>query len=171
MGELFATFAEIAHSNPFAAWDVPSYSPGELVAASPHNRWIADPYPIHLVARDQVNNVIQRAFMQTLTQSRHRRSHHSTRERSPSRPTPSSTTGTGLTMQSSSARMTFASALSQRRHRMTKLRLRGYTKPIFSARKFKSLVTEIRTSLKRRRLCDFDQGQGHLALLILPPQG
>lgn len=55
MGELFAPFAEVAHSNPFAAWDVPTYSPDELVKASPHNRWIADPYPIHLVARDQVN--------------------------------------------------------------------------------------------------------------------
>lgn len=55
MGRLFAPFAARAHINPLSAWTVPRYTPQELITAGPHNRWVADPYPLHLVARDQVN--------------------------------------------------------------------------------------------------------------------
>lgn len=55
MGELFAPFSAVAHRNPRSAWDVPAYSVDELTTVGPHNRWIADPYPLRLVARDQVN--------------------------------------------------------------------------------------------------------------------
>ncbi|MDM0014042.1 acetyl-CoA acetyltransferase [Variovorax sp. J22P168] len=55
MGRLFAPFARIAHGNARAAWPVPAYSAEELAAVDGHNRWIATPYPLHLVARDQVN--------------------------------------------------------------------------------------------------------------------
>ncbi|MFG1378771.1 hypothetical protein [Xanthobacter autotrophicus] len=55
MGDLFAPLAAVAHSNPWSAWDVPAYGADELTSVGPHNRWIADPYPLRLVARDQVN--------------------------------------------------------------------------------------------------------------------
>lgn len=55
MGRLFAPFTGVAHTNPYTAWEAPAYSAEELVAPGPHNRWIADPYPLRLVARDQVN--------------------------------------------------------------------------------------------------------------------
>lgn len=55
MGELFAPLSAVAHRNPWSAWDVPAYSPDELTTVGQHNRWIADPYPLRLVARDQVN--------------------------------------------------------------------------------------------------------------------
>lgn len=55
MGDLFAPFAAIASENPRSAWEVPAYTPDELLSVGPHNRWIADPYPLRLVARDQVN--------------------------------------------------------------------------------------------------------------------
>lgn len=55
MGRLFAPFSAVAHVHPAAAWDVPEYSASDLVTIAPGNRWIADPYPIRLVARDQVN--------------------------------------------------------------------------------------------------------------------
>ena len=55
MGRLFAPFAAVAHRNPRAAWSVPAYSAQELISVGPGNRWIATPYPLHLVARDQVN--------------------------------------------------------------------------------------------------------------------
>lgn len=55
MGRLFEPFARIAQENPYAAWAAPAYAAQELATASPDNRWIADPYPLRLVARDQVN--------------------------------------------------------------------------------------------------------------------
>ena len=55
MGDLFAPFAAIASVNPWSAWQVPAYTSEELISIDPHNRWIADPYPLRLVARDQVN--------------------------------------------------------------------------------------------------------------------
>lgn len=55
MGRLFAPFAAVAHDNPMAAWDVPAYTPAQIVDPGASNRWIADPYPLHVVARDQVN--------------------------------------------------------------------------------------------------------------------
>lgn len=55
MGDLFAPLAEIASKNPCSAWEVPAYTPEELVTVGAHNRWISDPYPLRLVARDQVN--------------------------------------------------------------------------------------------------------------------
>lgn len=55
MGDLFAPFAALASKNPFSAWAVPAYTPTELITPGPHNRWISDPYTLHLVARDQVN--------------------------------------------------------------------------------------------------------------------
>ncbi len=55
MGDLFAPFSAVARTNPNAAWNVPAYTGEELTTASPRNRWIADPYPLRLVARDQVN--------------------------------------------------------------------------------------------------------------------
>lgn len=55
MADLFAPFAAVAHQNPYAAWNVPAYKPDDLIRIDSHNRWIADPYPLRLVARDQVN--------------------------------------------------------------------------------------------------------------------
>ena len=55
MGRLFEPFAAVAHANPYAAWSVPAYSADDLVTPTPSNRWLADPYPLRLVARDQVN--------------------------------------------------------------------------------------------------------------------
>ena len=55
MGRLFAPLAAIAHDNPNSAWNVPAYTANELVAPGSHNRWIADPYSLRLVSRDQVN--------------------------------------------------------------------------------------------------------------------
>ncbi|WP_425228901.1 acetyl-CoA acetyltransferase [Sphingomonas sp.] len=55
MGALFAPFSAVASDNPFSASAVNAYSPEELTTVTPHNRWIAHPYPLRLVARDQVN--------------------------------------------------------------------------------------------------------------------
>ena len=55
MGDLFAPLAAIASENPKSAWEVPAYKPDELITVGAHNRWIAEPYPLRLVARDQVN--------------------------------------------------------------------------------------------------------------------
>ncbi len=54
MGRLFAPFTAVAAANPYAT--VRRVHTGEeLVTVSDRNRMIADPYPRHLVARDQVN--------------------------------------------------------------------------------------------------------------------
>ncbi|WP_207884083.1 hypothetical protein [Acetobacter sacchari] len=55
MGRLFAPFAATAATNPMSAWDVPSYSAEELATVTGGNRWVADPFPIRMVSRDQVN--------------------------------------------------------------------------------------------------------------------
>lgn len=55
MGRLFAPFAAAARANATRAWDVPEMSAADLVEISGSNRWISEPYPLRLVARDQVN--------------------------------------------------------------------------------------------------------------------
>lgn len=55
MGRLFEPFARAASANPYSAWAVPSYSVADLLDGAAANRWIADPYPLRLVSRDQVN--------------------------------------------------------------------------------------------------------------------
>lgn len=55
MGSLFAPFAAVAHENPMSAWAVPAFSPDELITVTQSNRLVSDPYPRHLVSRDQVN--------------------------------------------------------------------------------------------------------------------
>lgn len=54
MGELFAPFTRVAARNRHAAAPVVR-SAEELVTPTSRNRWVADPYPRYLVARDQVN--------------------------------------------------------------------------------------------------------------------
>lgn len=54
MGELFAPMSAVAARNPLSAAPV-ARSAAELVAVTPRNRLIAEPYPRFLVARDQAN--------------------------------------------------------------------------------------------------------------------
>lgn len=55
MGHLFAPFTKVAAANPYASAAVAEMSAGELIAVGERNRMIADPYPLRLVSRDQVN--------------------------------------------------------------------------------------------------------------------
>lgn len=55
MGELFAPLSALAAANPFSATAQYAATAAELAAPTARNRMIADPYPLHLVARDQVN--------------------------------------------------------------------------------------------------------------------
>jgi acetyl-CoA C-acetyltransferase len=55
MGALFEPFVFVARDNPNSAWAVPSFTARDLIEVQARNRWIADPYPVRLVARDQVN--------------------------------------------------------------------------------------------------------------------
>ena len=55
MGELFAPFSATAADNPMSAAALPALTADELVAVTERNRLVADPYPLRLVARDQVN--------------------------------------------------------------------------------------------------------------------
>ncbi|HKV00348.1 MAG TPA: hypothetical protein VJR58_33925 [Vineibacter sp.] len=55
MGRLFEPFARVAAANPYSSWAVPAFSAAQLLEPGKSNRWIADPYPLRLVARDQVN--------------------------------------------------------------------------------------------------------------------
>ncbi len=55
MGELFAPFTQVAAQNPFSATRVVAQTGAQLAEVSASNRWIAEPYPLHMVARDQVN--------------------------------------------------------------------------------------------------------------------
>lgn len=55
MGELFAPFTKVAAGNPYSAAVVQPMSPEEIVDINARNRMIADPYPLKLVSRDQVN--------------------------------------------------------------------------------------------------------------------
>lgn len=55
MGELFAPFTRVAASNPYSSAQVHEQNAQDLIKVGEHNRRIADPYPLKLVARDQVN--------------------------------------------------------------------------------------------------------------------
>ncbi|WP_380871641.1 hypothetical protein ACFB49_26000 [Sphingomonas sp. DBB INV C78] len=55
MGELFRPFSEVAAANPYSSADGPALSVEQLITPGERNRMIADPYPLRLVARDQVN--------------------------------------------------------------------------------------------------------------------
>lgn len=55
MGRLFSPFSRIAAENPYSSAAVTAHSPTELVEVNDRNRMIADPYPLRLVSRDQVN--------------------------------------------------------------------------------------------------------------------
>ncbi|WP_106351219.1 enoyl-CoA hydratase-related protein [Antricoccus suffuscus] len=55
MGRLFAPFTEVAAANPYSSSDVTASTPNELTTVGERNRMIASPYPLRLVARDQVN--------------------------------------------------------------------------------------------------------------------
>ena len=55
MGRLFAPFTDIAAANPYSSSEVSANTAQELTAVGERNRMIATPYPLRLVARDQVN--------------------------------------------------------------------------------------------------------------------
>jgi acetyl-CoA C-acetyltransferase len=55
MGRLFAPFTRVAAANPYASAAVNEMTADELIAVGERNRLIADPYPLKLVSRDQVN--------------------------------------------------------------------------------------------------------------------
>lgn len=55
MGELFAPLAEVAANNPYSAQVIEPMSAEEIAFASDKNRWIVEPYPIRLVAKEKVN--------------------------------------------------------------------------------------------------------------------
>lgn len=55
MGELFAPLSALAAGNPYSATAQHAAMAAELATPTARNRMIADPYPLHLVARDQVN--------------------------------------------------------------------------------------------------------------------
>lgn len=54
MGELFAPFTKVAHTNPHAM-SQEVYSAEELATVTAKNRLVADPFPRRMVARDQAN--------------------------------------------------------------------------------------------------------------------
>lgn len=55
MGELMAPFTQVAAANPYASAAMTPLSAEALVEVGAANRMVADPYPLRLVARDQVN--------------------------------------------------------------------------------------------------------------------
>jgi acetyl-CoA C-acetyltransferase len=55
MGALMARFMPVAAANPYSAAVVSPMFPDELVEVDARNRMVADPYPLRLVSRDQVN--------------------------------------------------------------------------------------------------------------------
>ena len=55
MGELFAPLTHVAAANPYSATRQTGATAHQLTTVTEHNRLIAEPYPLHLVARDQVN--------------------------------------------------------------------------------------------------------------------
>lgn len=55
MGELFAPFSAVAAANPFSCAASEPLNPDEIATITPKNRMIADPFPLKVVARDQVN--------------------------------------------------------------------------------------------------------------------
>lgn len=55
MGELFAPFSAVAAENPYSSAASEPLSAHEIATVTPKNRMIADPFPLKVVARDQVN--------------------------------------------------------------------------------------------------------------------
>lgn len=55
MGRLFAPFTDVAARNPYSAAAVKPMGAEEIATPGERNRMIADPYPLKLVSRDQVN--------------------------------------------------------------------------------------------------------------------
>jgi len=55
MAALFAPFTEVAASNPNSSSAISAMSADEIATVDERNRMIADPYPLRLVSRDQVN--------------------------------------------------------------------------------------------------------------------
>ena len=55
MGQLFAPFSAVAAENPYSSAASDPLSPEEIATVTPKNRLIADPFPLKVVARDQVN--------------------------------------------------------------------------------------------------------------------
>jgi acetyl-CoA C-acetyltransferase len=55
MGELFAPFSAVAASNPYSCAASEPLSAEDIATITPRNRMIADPFPLKVVARDQVN--------------------------------------------------------------------------------------------------------------------
>ena len=55
MGELFAPFSAVAAANPYSSAASDPLSAAEIATVTPKNRMIADPFPLKVVARDQVN--------------------------------------------------------------------------------------------------------------------
>lgn len=55
MGELFAPFSAVAAANPYSSAASEPLSAEEIATITPKNRVIADPFPLKVVARDQVN--------------------------------------------------------------------------------------------------------------------
>lgn len=55
MGELFAPFTQVAAANPYSAQAMKPMSAQDVAFASEKNRWIVEPYPIRLVAKEKVN--------------------------------------------------------------------------------------------------------------------
>jgi len=55
MGELFAPLSAVAAENPYSSAASDPLSAQEIATVTPKNRMIADPFPLKVVARDQVN--------------------------------------------------------------------------------------------------------------------
>lgn len=55
MGELFAPLSAVAAANPYSSAASEPLSAEEIATVTPKNRMIADPFPLKVVARDQVN--------------------------------------------------------------------------------------------------------------------
>jgi acetyl-CoA C-acetyltransferase len=55
MADLFAPFTRVASANPYSSFGVRETDADQLIEVGEHNRMIAEPYPLKLVARDQVN--------------------------------------------------------------------------------------------------------------------
>ncbi|MCX7284940.1 MAG: acetyl-CoA acetyltransferase [Novosphingobium sp.] len=63
MGRLFAPFTQVASRNPWSAAAVEPMHAEEIATPTERNRMIADPYPLKLVSRDQVNQAAALVLM------------------------------------------------------------------------------------------------------------
>jgi len=63
MGRLFSPFTEVAARNPYSSAAVAPMSAAEIATPGERNRMIADPYPLRLVSRDQVNQAAALVLM------------------------------------------------------------------------------------------------------------